>query len=236
MKENKRKTDFDFEDMDISQSQSFNQLGIFVLDGSQSMTEQKDGNLTLGANVNHAIREFFSYFQNNSTIKENISIAIIMFGSDCEIHTPITRLVDINDDDDYNPLGDEHRGRTDIGKALDQAGIFAKQHMESADAENIPHSVTIIVLSDGICDNPKNTLTVADKIKNEFNLSELNICTTYFSNPSWTKDEQAAKDLLLKIASSENHYKTTYKPEDLRKFFISSMSASSTLSDEKLDY
>lgn len=210
---------------DIAESQTFNQLGILVLDGSDSMSAIKDGNRSLGQNVNTAVKEFMGYFKNNSSIKENISIAVVTFDNNPKVHTPNTRLVDADDFGNYNPL-DGHGGGTDIGKALEEAYKIAKAHLEAPEAQNIEHSVTIIVLSDGICNNPQNTLQVAQKIKSEFSdEKKLRICTTYFDNPEWTSNPQDAKDLLLSIASSENFFRTTYNPEDLRKFFISSMSA-----------
>jgi hypothetical protein len=87
--------------------------------------------------------------------------------------------------------------------------------------EGVPHSVVIVVMSDGMShDDPSS---IADRIKEN---PQITICSTLFAMKNGS-DEQTgnAQQLLQYIASSPVHYKTVYDHETLRKFFIASVSS-----------
>lgn len=64
---------------EVSKSRTFHQLGIFILDGSNSMKAIGDNNRSLNQNINHAIRNFLTYFKGGSIVKLAICISIISF-------------------------------------------------------------------------------------------------------------------------------------------------------------
>ena len=204
---------------DIQESKTFHQLGIFCLDGSGSMSKEGEGNLPLADQVNLAVREFLSYFK-GSSLAENFSLAFITFDHQAKIHTDITPLKDIDDFGDYNPQNNGHGGGTNIGNALKIAEELAEKHLSNPDAENLPHDVKIIVMSDGLCQAAEQSIKKANALKEN---EKITIFSTHFRIRK--EKDDGTKDFLIKIANSVNEYKTTYSEEDLRKFFIASMSA-----------
>ena len=207
---------------DVTESRTFHQLGILALDGSGSMAALGDGNITLADSVNRAVREFLGFFK-NSSIVNNFSVAVVTFDSGSKVHTPTTELISVDDFADYNPsIG--HGGGTFIGGALEEAETLAEDFLNSPQAASIPHDVRIIVMSDGMCQHPDRMKAVAERLKQN---NKIMICSSLFTQPSRVGDSEVsqAQTILADIASAPNLYKTTYKENDLRQFFISSMSA-----------
>ena len=210
---------------DVPEVQTFHQLGILLLDGSNSMNADGDGNRSHAANVNMAVREFLGFFKNKSSIKENFSIAVICFGVNTKIHTNITKLTAIDDFADYTPTNAGVDGNgTFIGGAIKAAQEMAVTFLNQPDATNLPHDVRIIVMSDGLDQLPEETIKIATDLKV---CSKVMVCSSLFAVAGNTADfdTKEAKTILSEIASTPNLYKTTYGEADLRQFFISSMSA-----------
>ncbi|MCK9481920.1 MAG: VWA domain-containing protein [Bacteroidia bacterium] len=214
---------------EVTESRTFHQLGILVLDGSGSMQAIGDGNITLADSVNRAVREFLGYFK-NSSIANNFSFAVITFDNNAKVHTPITELTKVDDFGDYNPMNG-HGGGTFIGRALEEAEKLASQFLNSPEASSIPHDVRVIVMSDGLCQAPDLTKTVADRLKQN---DKIMLCSSLFTQAARAGETETseAKTVLADIASAANLYKTTYKETDLRQFFISSMSAKRKFGNE----
>ncbi len=219
-----------FEDIgEVTESRTFHQLGILVLDGSGSMQATGDGNISLAESVNRAVREFLGYFK-NSSIANNFSFAVITFDNNAKVHTPITELPKVDDFGDYNPMNG-HGGGTFIGGALAEAENLASQFLNSPEASSIPHDVRIIIMSDGLCQAPDVTKEVATNLKQN---DKIMICSSLFTQAAKAGETETseAKTVLADIASAANLYKTTYKETDLRQFFISSMSAKRKFGNE----
>jgi len=219
-----------FEDIgEVTESRTFHQLGILVLDGSGSMANIGDGNISLADSVNRAVREFLGYFK-NSSIANNFSFAVITFDNNAKVHTPITELPKVDDFGDYNPMNG-HGGGTFIGGALSEAEKLASQFLNTPEASSIPHDVRIIVMSDGRCQAPGVTKEVAANLKQN---DKIMICSSLFTQAAKAGETETseAKTVLADIASAANLFKTTYKETDLRQFFISSMSAKRKFGNE----
>lgn len=214
---------------EVTESRTFHQLGILVLDGSGSMQATGDGNISLADSVNRAVREFLGFFK-NSSIANNFSFAVITFDNNAKVHTPITELPKVDDFGDYNPMKG-HGGGTFIAGALTEAEKLASQFLNSPEASSIPHDVRIIIMSDGLCQAPDVTKEVAAKLKQN---DKIMICSSLFTQPVKVGETETseAKTVLADIASAANLYKTTYKETDLRQFFISSMSAKRKFGNE----
>jgi len=219
-----------FEDIgEVTESRTFHQLGILVLDGSGSMQAIGDGNISLADSVNRAVREFLGYFK-NSSISNNFSFAVITFDNNAKVHTPITELPNVDDFGDYNPMNG-HGGGTFIGGALAEAEKLASHFLSSPESSSVPHDVRIIIMSDGLCQAPDVTKEVATNLKQN---DKIMICSSLFTQPARAGETETseAKTVLADIASAANLYKTTYKETDLRQFFISSMSAKRKFGNE----
>jgi uncharacterized protein YegL len=215
---------------EVTESKTFHQLGILVLDGSGSMAAIGDGNISLADKVNRTVREFLGYFK-NSSIVNNFSFAVITFDNYAKVHTPITELTKVDDFADYNPMTG-HGGGTYIGGALEEAEKLSVLFLNSPEAASIDHDVRVIIMSDGLCQAPEQTKIVADRLKTN---DKIMVCSTLFTQPAKAGETETseAKTVLADIASAANLYKTTYKETDLRQFFISSMSAKRKFGNEK---
>jgi uncharacterized protein YegL len=214
---------------EVTESRTFHQLGILVLDGSGSMQAIGDGNISLADSVNRAVREFLGYFK-NSSISNNFSFAVITFDNNAKVHTPITELPNVDDFGDYNPMNG-HGGGTFIGGALAEAEKLASQFLSSPESSSVPHDVRVIIMSDGLCQAPDVTKEIASNLKQN---DKIMICSSLFTQPAKAGESETseAKTVLADIASAANLYKTTYKETDLRQFFISSMSAKRKFGNE----
>jgi uncharacterized protein YegL len=214
---------------EVTESRTFHQLGILVLDGSGSMAAIGDGNRPIADNVNQAVREFLGFFK-RSTFVNNFSIAVVTFDNQVTIHTPTIELSNIDDFADYNPMIG-HGGGTYIGGALEVAEQLATQFLNSSEANSIPHDVRIIVMSDGLCQVPDLTKSVSDRLKQN---DKVMLCSCLFTETAKIGETEIkeARTVLSDIASAANLYKTVYGEGDLRQFFISSMSAKRKFSNE----
>jgi len=215
---------------EVTESRTFHQLGILVLDGSGSMAAIGDGNISLAEKVNRAVREFLGFFKNSGFVN-NFSFAVITFDDEARLHTPITELTVIDDFADYNPMNG-HGGGTYIGGALEVAEKLASEFLSKPEASSISHDVRIIIMSDGLCQAPDQTQTVAERLKQN---DKIMICCSLFTQASQIGETEIsnAKTVLAEIASAANLYKTTYNETDLRQFFISSMSAKRKFNNDK---
>jgi len=217
---------------EVTESRTFHQLGILVLDGSNSMNETGDHNRSLAQNVNHSVREFLTYFK-GSSIVNNFSLAVVAFGVDAKIHTPITPLSKVDDFAEYDPtkVGIDGNG-TNIGGALQAAEKLAQEFLSNPESSSVPHDVRIIVMSDGLCGTPEQTKAISEALKQN---DKLMICSALFTDRSKVADAEVkeAKTVLSDIANAANLYKTVYGESDLRQFFISSMSAKRKFGNEK---
>lgn len=195
---------------------TFNQLGLLVLDGSGSMSEPSHDKCAKAQSVSHAVKELLTKLK-HSRVSKNFSIGVVTFDTSAKIHTPVTSIEAVDDFADYDPLL-AHGGGTDIGVALQTAQRMAEEFLSQPNAAAMPHSVVIVVMSDGMSGG--DPLTIANSIKQN---SKITICTTLFATVG--KSEPQAEQLLKEIASSPINYRTIYAGDDLRKFFIASVSS-----------
>lgn len=204
----------------ISAPQTFHQLGILVLDGSLSMTDSAKMNLTKAQSVNVAVRDLLGRMK-ASKVATNFSFAVIMFGNDAKLQTTITPLSSIDDNGNFDPLIVDGTN-TKIFLGLNEAKALAGNFLNSSPEGGVNHSVIILLMSDGICSEPKTTISVSQNLKND---PQVKIACAYFGTLG--KNDTQAEDLLKETSSDPTqYYKITYGAEDLRTFFEASISKS----------
>jgi uncharacterized protein YegL len=209
----------------IETPRQFSQLGLLVVDGSGSMTEQAVGNISKAQATNNSIRELFTRFK-VSRVAKNFSFAVITFDNTARVRLYPTEVgPNLDDNADYNPLNG-HGGGTSIHTALEESEKMISDYFATAPPGGVPHSAIILVMSDGCCGNPKKTKEVAERIKNGQHGSNVKLCSTLFATVGAT--DAAGENLLRDIASDPvMGYKTVYDGETLRTFFEKSISAAS---------
>lgn len=204
-------------------SPAFSQLGILVLDGSGSMADAAEGQMSKAQAVSTAVRRMFARF-GRSRDRRGFSFAVVTFDGHARVHTPPTPVTQIRDNADFDPLGG-HGGTTNLCAALRVAQRIADDFLAAATSDMLASVVTIVV-SDGIGDEPAETLRVAAEMKrNPENL----LCTVYFGQRGAI--EPAAQQHLRAIATYPTvGFTTVYDEEALGRFFIASVSVGMHLS------
>ncbi len=204
---------------------TFHQLGILVLDGSGSMGATGRQQLTKAQEVEMGLKEMFSRFD-ASRVKNNFSFACIKFDTSSTITltpTPFDELDYFNED--FNPLNGKGKG-THIFEALNEAKKMAENFLNNAPADGVKHSVVILLMSDGLCFQPENTIAVSENIKQN---NQIVLASAYFAEVGSNDTEvNETKNLLQAVATNPvSYYATIYDGETLRKFFERSISQSS---------
>jgi uncharacterized protein YegL len=206
----------------------FNQLGILVLDGSGSMAEMSNGNASKAKHVELACTELFSRL-NASRVKQNFSFACIKFDN-----TPTATLDPIPFDfstlmsANFNPL-DGKGGQTYINLALAEAKKMAEDFLNNVPEGSVPHKVLILLMTDGMCFEPGESLVLASDIKTN---PKINIGCAYFSAVG--SNDPKAQELLKEIATDVSFYSTVYDGEALRNFFERSLSQSAGIAQSDM--
>jgi Mg-chelatase subunit ChlD len=210
----------------VKAPRQFVQLGLLVVDGSHSMTDKIAGNIQKAQATDIAVRELFTRFK-TSRVAKNFAFAMITFDEQVTVRLKPMQITQEFEEDkgDYNPLAG-HGGGTNIYAALEQAESIANEFIAQAPAGGVPHSVVILVMSDGCCSDPAKTKAVAKRIKNGAYGPKITICCAFFGTQG--EQDKEGEDLLRSIASDPvNGFKTVYDGETLRNFFTKSMSSAS---------
>ena len=197
---------------------TFHQLGVFVLDGSHSMNDMGQGNIPKKDAVNIAISALLADFK-KSRKSANFSFSVVCFGEKATENLGITLSENINELVSFDPtIG--HNGGTLIHSGLTKAEEISISFLDQAKKDGVPHSVVILLLSDGECHQPEATLQVAKRIKAN---PKINICTTFLS----TQEDaiHPARDFMKLVANNAaTDFQSTYDAKSLRAFFESSIS------------
>jgi uncharacterized protein YegL len=195
---------------------TFDELGILVLDGSASMSEEALNKISKAQSVSLAVRELITRLKVSRKVK-NFSLAVVTFDVQAKVHTAVTPVEYMDDSADYDPLA-SHGGNTEIGAGLKVAHDIATNFF-SNDSGSLSKSVVIVVMSDGASSKPDDAIAIAERIKEN---GKVTLCTTLFARVD--ENDAAARSLLLRLASDPNHYKTVYDTKTLRDFFLASVS------------
>jgi uncharacterized protein YegL len=186
------------------------QLGILVLDGSGSMKEPGLSGQSKGLEVQTAVRDLISRLQ-ASTRASEFYLAIVTY---CNVvnenRLPPAEVEKCDPLGNYDPVNG-HGGMTAIGDALESAHQVAETFLAKQD--QYPRQAVVVLMTDGGQNHGSDPRSVAQKIKANNRLS-LAAC-------AFGKD---ADDTLMKeLASSLDMYLHAYKIDQLRAFFLASL-------------
>lgn len=199
-------------------AQKFHQLGIFVLDGSYSMNAPAQGGILKKDAVNKAIRDTISNFK-TSRKANNFSFSVLCFGHNATEKLNITKATQIDTNIDFDPTIDHNEG-TCIYEGLEKAETIAQTFLRTVEDEDLPHSIVVVVLSDGECSDPTRTIEAANRLKE---ISQVKICSTFLSDPNNHIPE--AEYLMKHVCTNESiDFTNTYDADSLREFFKRSIS------------
>lgn len=207
------------------------QLGVFICDGSESMTwelQEPDDSLadeapsrTKAAAVDRALRDVVNRMQ-ASRKAANFALAFVAFHDRVSSETPPRELSDISASDGFDPTA-HGMGGTAIATGIDSARGIVEEFLRNEGSGTIPASAVVVLLSDGddtSANGAPDHRAVMKAAKELKDLPNTQLACCFFA----TKGQPASgAGLLEAIASKADLYQITYNAEQIRKFFLASV-------------
>ena len=204
----------------MSQPATFRQLGILVLDGSGSMEEMTAQRISKAAAVSDAVNDLFSRFR-QSRMKNNFAFAIVNYDHRAKVKMQPTETKDLDDQGDWDPMK-ELGGGTHIAEGLKEAKKLAKNFLDQATEGGLDHTVVVILMTDGVDESEKETMAQAKALKA---MPKVKICGCFLETLGADADAmQECADYVKTLCSDEQSFTNVSNADDLRKFFVASMS------------
>lgn len=206
---------------------SWLQLGVLVLDGSASMTwdlVETDTSIaglparTKAQAVDAAVRDLVSRLQ-ASRKAPNFSIGMVSFTTSVtEARTP-REVLAIGPTESFDPTA-KGTGGTNVAAGLHDAHAMIQAFYASEAGHGVPLSSVVLVMTDGADSDPQAALAGAEALKR---LPNTTVACCYFADRKGS--DSVGPRLLQGMASGPTAYQSVYSAEQLRKFFLASMTA-----------
>lgn len=204
----------------ISQSKTFEELGILVLDGSGSMDEQTIGHISKADAVSVAVNDFFARMRASKN-RNNFSFAVINYDHRSMVKMQVTEAKNLDDHGDYNPMK-ELGGATYISEGLKDAKKIAEDFLSNSQAGGLKKDVLIMIMTDGVDMTQPETISMANTLKQ---MPNVKIAGCFFETlGADAKSMQECADYLKGLCSEDNLFTMVNSAEELRKFFAASVS------------
>jgi hypothetical protein len=207
----------------------FNQLVLFVLDGSGSMNGLGISGKTKGYEVHSSVITVLERLKESKN-KNSFDISFFAFAEDSVEMFPIKSLAHYNlSKDCFNPCEYlKNRGRTSLCSSLAQTKEIALDYLDKNKYSN--SKVIIIILGDGAIEDFENCF----KIKQELDKHEkINYSTVLLETPEWQEKYEDALEQIQEefksLASDGAFYLSTVDPDEVRKHMIKSITKVSQL-------
>lgn len=196
------------------------QLGILVLDGSGSMVTKTKELIKKYEAVSNSVTEFF-YRMKDSRRKNAFSFAVVYFDEEAFRRMDITATKDIDLDADYSPVRKDGQG-TYLCTGLKEAEKIADAFLNGK--EKSVRSVIIIIMTDGIDMDKTEAIKVADQIKAKYGEKVKISASSFGTMDLKEKDREEIMEFLRTIVTDQKYCLETASSEELRGFFINSVS------------
>jgi hypothetical protein len=202
----------------------FNQLIIFLLDGSGSMTFNGASGHSKGHEVHQAVINVLERL-NESKNKSSFDIAFWAFSNENVEMFPIKPVKEYNlVKDCFNPC--EYitdYSNTKLSDLLEEVNTLVNQYLEKYEGQN--RKALIIIIGDGAVNDFQKSLAI--KLKMDDN-PLINFSSILFESPDWqekykTEAINAVKNTFSKLASTDADYMSTVDPEKIRSHMINSV-------------
>ena len=195
-------------------------LGIFVLDGSGSMSEMTAGHITKADTVSSSLNDVFSRLK-ASRIEHWYNFAIVNYDHRSIVKMQPTPLKDIDDCGDYNPM-DGLGGVTYISEGLKDAKKIAENFLNQSENGRQPRHVVVMILTDGFDMTQSETIRIANALKR---MNHVTVTGCFIETLSYDVGEMdCCADYIKGLCSEEGLFERVANEDDLRLFFIKSMS------------
>jgi Mg-chelatase subunit ChlD len=208
----------------------FNQLVLFILDGSGSMTFNGISGKSKGYEVHLSVVTVLERLLQSKN-KASFDVGLIAFGEDAVEMFPVKPATKYNlQTDCFNPCEFiQNYRQTNVLAALKKAETIAEDYLLKHKESNV--GVLILVLGDGAIHDFQESY----KIKEEMNqLEKVSFSSVLLETPEWgekysTSVIEEMREDFRKLASDGASYLSTCDPEHIRKHMIQSITKVSKL-------
>ena len=210
---------------------SWRQLGVLVLDGSESMTwdlARPDDSIgvalpakTKAAAVDRAVRDLVGRLK-VSRKRANFSIASLSFNNQVTDLRPPRDVTEIDGMESFDPTA-AGIGGTELHTGLNAAYEIVEQWFRDEEVNGLPLSAVILVMSDGEDAMPQQALDAAERLKT---LPNTLVGASLFATAG---EPASGGDLLEALASEPRLYQTVFGAEQLRDFFTASITVATRM-------
>jgi len=207
----------------------FNQLVLFVLDGSGSMNGMGISGRSKGYEVHSSVITVLERLKESKN-KNSFDLSFIAFAEESVEMFPVKNLAHYNlSKDCFNPCEYlENRLRTSLCDSLEQTKNMALDYLQKNRNSNA--KVIIVILGDGAIEDYENCY----KIKEEVNQhAKITYSTILLETPDWKEKYPNAieriREQFKKLATEGAFYLSTVDPDEIRKHMIKSITKVSQL-------
>lgn len=207
----------------------FNQLVLFVLDGSGSMDGLGISGKSKGFEVHGTVATVLERLKESKN-KNSFDIGFYAFAEESVEMFPIKSLTQYNlIKDCFNPCEYlKNRGGTSLCSSLNETREVALEYLEKN--KNTNAKVIIIILGDGAIEDYEHCFDVKKEVNKNIKIS---FATVLLETPVWQEKYGQQQDYIQEefksLASEGADYISTVDPDEIRKHMIKSITKVSQL-------
>lgn len=208
----------------------FNQLVLFILDGSGSMTANGISGKTKGYEVHNSVINVLQRLQESKN-KASFDVSFIAFAEDSVEMFPIKKVTNYSlTTDCFNPCEFiiNHK-KTNLHPSLEKVSILSNDYFNKYKGSNV--GVLIIILGDGAINDYKECFNLKEGLNQN---DKITFSSILMETPEWQQkySESSIEELrnnFKNLASEGAGYLSTVDPEKIRKHMIQSITKVSKL-------
>jgi predicted nucleic acid-binding Zn ribbon protein len=204
----------------------FNQLVIFILDGSGSMTWTGTSGKSKAEEVSLVTNNVIERLT-KSRNKDCFDVIGYAFAVDTKKMIPVTSAEEVRLGHDFNPCNyiEDYRS-TCASEAFRQTEKDIESYFNKHASAGIKTRAIVVLLSDGQLHDHAETSAITKRM---LVTNKVDVCCTYFADAdsSSSEDESLSQEMLRELSSLELMYASTMNADDIRDHMVKSISLSS---------
>lgn len=208
----------------------FNQLVLFILDGSGSMTADGISGKTKGYEVHNSVINVLQRLQESKN-KASFDVGFIAFAEDSVEMFPIKKVTNYSlTKDCFNPCEFiKNYKRTNLHASLEKVSELSTDYFNKYKGSNV--GVLIIILGDGALHDYQKCFVLKEQLnKND----KITFSSILLETPEWQQKYskntiEEIREFFKNLASEGAGYLSTVDPEKIRKHMIQSITKVSKL-------
>jgi hypothetical protein len=205
----------------------FNQLVLFLLDGSGSMTFDGETGVAKGEETSIEVAKVIARL-NRSQNKQCFDVGVYAFANEHRCILPTTPATAVNLNGDFNPCNFIKDWRhTKLATSLEIAREEALAYVKKCDTPGLPAKAMIIILSDGVIHDFEMAKSETSQAKLD---ARVFVSSVFFSSAECSPEESGkAQEMLRSLASGGGLFSITDTVSDIREHMIHSIRSTMSL-------